>query len=60
MWVVRTSDPSRAARFGLLVGLLLSYVWFIFLFSGIYPVVWVIVLGILVLGALFALIPRRV
>jgi hypothetical protein len=54
------SDPSRAARFGLLVGLLLSYAWFIYLFGGIYPVLWVVILGILVLGALFALLPRKV
>ena len=35
------------------MGLLLSYVWFIYLFSGIYPVVWVVVLGILVLVRTF-------
>jgi hypothetical protein len=54
------SDPSRAARFGLLVGLVASYTWFVYLFSGIYPLPWLVILGILVLGMLFALVPRRV
>lgn len=54
------SDPSRAARFGLLVGLVASYALFVFLFSGLYPLPWIVILGILVLGALFALVPRRV
>jgi hypothetical protein len=54
------SDPSRAARFGLLVGLVASYTWFVYLFSCIYPLPWLVILGILVLGALFALVPRRV
>jgi hypothetical protein len=54
------SDPSRAARFGLLVGIVASYALFVALFSGVYPLPWIVVLGILVLGALFALVPRRV
>jgi hypothetical protein len=54
------SDPSRAARFGLLVGLVASYALFVFLFSGLYPLPMIVILGILVLGALFALVPRRV
>jgi hypothetical protein len=55
-----SSDPSRAARFGLLVGLVASYALFVFLFSGLYPLPWIVILGVLVLGALFALVPRRV
>ncbi len=54
------SDPSRAARFGLLVGIVASYVWFIILFSTLYSLLWMVALGVLVLGALFALVPRRV
>src|SRR4051794_36060983 len=54
------SDPSRAARFGLLVGLVASYALFVVLFSTVYPLPWMVVLGIVVLGALFALMPRRV
>jgi hypothetical protein len=54
------SDPSRAARFGLLVGIVASYLLFVTLFSAIYPLPWMVVLGVLVLGALFALVPRRV
>jgi hypothetical protein len=54
------SDPSRAARFGLLVGIVASYALFVVLFSGLYPLPWILVLGILALGAMFALVPRRV
>jgi hypothetical protein len=55
-----SSDPSRAARFGLLVGIVASYALFVFLFSALYPLPWLIVLGVLALGLLFALVPRRV
>lgn len=54
------SDPSRAARFGLLVGIVASYALFVYLFSALYPLPWMLVLGVLALGALFALVPRRV
>ena len=54
------SDPSRAARFGLLVGIVASYALFVYLFSALYPLPWIIVLGVLALGLLFALVPRRV
>lgn len=54
------SDPSRAARFGLLVGIVASYALFVVLFSALYPLPWLIVLGVLALGLLFALVPRRV
>jgi hypothetical protein len=54
------SDPSRAARFGLLVGIIASYALFVFLFSALYPLPWLLVLGVLALGAMFALVPRRV
>lgn len=55
-----SSDPTRAARFGLLVGIVASYALFVFLFSALYPLPWLIVLGVLALGLLFALVPRRV
>jgi hypothetical protein len=55
-----SSDPSRAARFGLLVGIVASYALFVFLFSALYALPWIIVIGILALGLLFALAPRRV
>ncbi len=55
-----SSDPSRAARFGLLVGIVASYALFVFLFSALYALPWIIVVGILALGLLFALAPRRV
>lgn len=54
------SDPARAARFGLLVGIVASYALFVYLFSALYPLPWMIVLGVLALGLLFALVPRRV
>jgi hypothetical protein len=54
------SDPSRAARFGLLVGIVASYALFVFLFHALYEMPWIIVIGILALGLLFALAPRRV
>jgi hypothetical protein len=54
------SDPSRAVRFGLLVGIVASYALFVYLFSALYPLPWMIVLGVLALGLLFALVPRRV
>ena len=55
-----SSDPTRAARFGLLVGIVASYALFVFLFSALYPLPWIVVLGVLALGLLFALVPRRV
>jgi hypothetical protein len=53
------SDPSRAARFGLLVGIVASYALFVYLFSALYPLPWLVLLGVVALGALFALVPRR-
>jgi hypothetical protein len=53
------SDPARAARFGLLVGIVASWALFAYLFGALY-LPWTIVLGLLALGLLFALVPRRV
>jgi len=48
-------DPRRAARFGLLVGIVLGYSWYVYLFSALHPTVAVVMGGIVALAAVVAL-----
>lgn len=57
--IAPNADPTRAARFGLLAGIVLAYVWFAYLFGGLENPVLLGIGGVVALGAVVAILSGK-
>ncbi len=55
----KRGNPATAARVGLLLGIVASYVWFVYLFDNVANMLTFILVGVAMLGVLIALFARR-